>query len=45
MQILVTPVDNGMVKATAHKCDLCVDALKAPPVRKLPGRRYSGREP
>ena len=30
MQILVTPVGNGMVKATAHKCDLCVDRAKGP---------------
>lgn len=25
MQVLVTPLDNGQVKASAHKCDLCVD--------------------
>jgi glutamate synthase small subunit-like protein len=30
MQILVEPVGNGTVKATAHKCDLCVDRAEGP---------------
>ena len=30
MQILVQPTANGMVKATAHKCDLCVDRAEGP---------------
>lgn len=30
MEIIVTPLNNGSVKATAHKCDLCVQRPQGP---------------
>ncbi|MBS1203315.1 MAG: (Fe-S)-binding protein [Proteobacteria bacterium] len=30
MQVLVTPVGEGQVKATAHKCDLCAGRVEGP---------------
>ncbi|POZ15851.1 oxidoreductase FeS-binding subunit [Lelliottia aquatilis] len=30
MEIVVTPISNGHVKATAHKCDLCRDRPNGP---------------
>ncbi|KIS42682.1 formate-dependent uric acid utilization protein AegA [Kosakonia radicincitans] len=30
MQVLVTPVGEGQVKATAHKCDLCAGRAEGP---------------
>lgn len=30
MEIIVTPLNNGRVKATAHKCDLCVQRPQGP---------------
>jgi hypothetical protein len=31
MQIVLTPVAKGKVKATAHKCDLCQGVNRGPP--------------
>ena len=40
MQIVLTPVAAGKVKATAHKCDLCAGRENGPCLcRKLPGGR------
>ncbi|TCC14310.1 oxidoreductase FeS-binding subunit [Kosakonia quasisacchari] len=30
MQVLVTPIGDGLVKATAHKCDLCQGRAEGP---------------
>ncbi|WP_297122331.1 formate-dependent uric acid utilization protein AegA [uncultured Enterobacter sp.] len=30
LEIIVTPVENGSVKATAHKCDLCLTRPQGP---------------
>lgn len=30
MEIIVTPLDNGSVKASAHKCDLCLTRPQGP---------------
>lgn len=30
MEIVVTPLDEGQIKAAAHKCDLCVDRAQGP---------------
>ena len=30
MEIIVTPLDNGSVKASANKCDLCLTRLHGP---------------
>ncbi|WP_370971404.1 formate-dependent uric acid utilization protein AegA [Enterobacter wuhouensis] len=30
MDIIVTPLDNASVKASAHKCDLCLDRPRGP---------------
>jgi Fe-S-cluster-containing hydrogenase component 2 len=35
MEIIVTPLDNGSVKASANKCDLCLTPRKARPVSKI----------
>jgi Fe-S-cluster-containing hydrogenase component 2 len=34
MQIVLTPVQEGRVKATAHKCDLCSGREEGPPACK-----------